>query len=330
MWHISLMCPIFTMEYYTDGVKWRLRMDERRIKELFQQTGETIQAILEYFRLKDKVLTTTAITSGTNRRIPNGALYHSFVFSVGGVMAYGYRDGNSIYADSGNNSTDTHVTRQVSCTNITEDGDDLVIGNFICGYMRHTASKNYAPVTVSCNKIIGIDPVIPDALQNIIGGGYCIRKTLGGGIGALIQSLKEYYSCYKQCKESNKEYKEPVLSHFEERGNGNNGYIVYGVHAERYPRRHLFGVGLHSRECWNHNDYECSNWYGRKLYEYCRRRWANYWAGRRWLPRVGNRGSFGRSRKFETCNIQILFRNDRLQREARSDQTDIEVWGCAA
>ena len=146
-------------------------MDEKRIKELFQQTGETLQAILEYFRLKDKVLTTTAITSGTNRRIPNGALYHSFVFSVGGVMAYGYRNGNSIYADSGNNSTDTHVTRQVSCTNITEDGDDLVIGNFICGYMQHTASKNYAPVTVSCNKIIGIDPVIPSALQNIIRGG---------------------------------------------------------------------------------------------------------------------------------------------------------------
>lgn len=193
-----------------------------------------------------------------------------------------------------------------------------------------TSTETTASMAIVRNGNSG-DVVIKIHAIGIWGGViYSLLQYLGGGNHAIVQSSKEYYSCYKQCKESNKEYKEQVLLHFEERGNGDNEYIVYGVHAERYPRRHLFGVGLHSRECWNHNDYECSNWYGRKLYEYCRRRWANYWAGRRWLPRVGNRGSFGRSRKFETCNIQILFRNDRLQREARSDQTDIEVWGCAA
>lgn len=150
-------------------------MEERQIRELFRQTGDSIQAILDYFRLKNKVLTTTPITSGANRRIPNGALYHSFAFSIGGVMAYGYRNGSNLYADGGNNSTTTHVTRQITCEKITEDGNDLIIGKFVCGYMLHETTTNHVVGSESCNKVIGIDPVIPEALQNIAGGGVVHR-----------------------------------------------------------------------------------------------------------------------------------------------------------
>lgn len=50
-------------------------MDEKRIKELFQQTGETLQAILEYFRLKDKVLWTGSAGKGKTITVPNLSKY---------------------------------------------------------------------------------------------------------------------------------------------------------------------------------------------------------------------------------------------------------------
>ena len=145
------------------------RMDEKRIKELFQQTGETLQAILEYFRLKDKVLWTGSAGKGKTITVPNlskysliriKAVYGDFLVNTSAGRVRG------IYGDR-QGSSDTLVTGLLFAS---ISGDSLTINN--CNWVVHSPSGSHGAISqTTITEIIGIDPVIPTALQNIIRGG---------------------------------------------------------------------------------------------------------------------------------------------------------------
>lgn len=304
-------------------------MDEKRIKELFQQTGETLQAILEYFRLKDKVLWTGSAGKGKTITVPNlskysliriKAVYGDFLVNTSAGRVRG------IYGDR-QGSSDTLVTGLLFAS---ISGDSLTINN--CNWVVHSPSGSHGAISqTTITEIIGIDPVIPAALQNIIGGGYCIRKILGGGIGALIQPLKEYYSCYKQRKESNKEYKEPVLSHLSERSLGNICDDIYSVLPKEFTCRGLFSSRTSGRKCKQYNnDSECYDECGDKFRDIIVWLWKRNIECWRRRPYVGATGSHEKRRRRESYDIQICIKCDYIWRKACSDQTDITDWGCAA
>ena len=78
-------------------------MSEKRIAIHIIKQAKIIRALLEYLSLKNKVLATSV--SGSSITIPNGNLYHSFIFNMGGIGVPVYRTGDTVmYGLSGNNS----------------------------------------------------------------------------------------------------------------------------------------------------------------------------------------------------------------------------------
>lgn len=305
-------------------------MDEKRIKELFQKTGETLQAILEYFRLKDKVLWTGSWSSGSIT-VPNTAKYSKFKICMGTLYLEGIKvNGSQIFGTiSFRGSSGTTIYQNVFTAKVSGN-TWTIVGH---GQMGHNQAGNHGTYgnTSEVTEIVGIDPVIPTALQNIIGGGYCIIKTLGGGISALIQSSKEYYSCYKQRKESNKEYKEPVLPHLSERSLRNICDDIYSVLPKEFTCRGLSSSRTSSRKCKQYNnDSECYNECGDKFRDIIVWLWKRNTKCRWRRSYVGATGSHEKRRRRESYDIQICIKCDYIWRKACSDQTDIEVWGCAA
>ena len=150
-------------------------MDMVEVRPALKDIMSYIKALQEYFSMRNKVLITGSFSTGATVRIPNGALYESFAFAVGNVMAYAYSSPNvlNFYASGGNNSTKTHVTRQIKAEDVVVDGNDLVINDFVCGSMWHEGNS-HGVTAQTCNVIIGIDPIIPDALK-AMGGGYNVN-----------------------------------------------------------------------------------------------------------------------------------------------------------
>ena len=150
-------------------------MDEKRIKELFQQTGETIQAILEYFRLKDKVLWTGSWSSGSIT-VPNTAKYSKFKICMGTLYLEGIKvNGSQIFGTiSFRGSSGTAIYQNVFTAKVSGN-TWTIVGH---GQMGHNQAGNHGTYgnALEVTEIIGIDPVIPTALQNIIGGGVLHKK----------------------------------------------------------------------------------------------------------------------------------------------------------
>lgn len=144
-------------------------MDEKRIKELFWQAGETLQAILEYFRLKDKVLWTGSAGKGKTITVPNLSKYSLIrIRAVYGDFLVNTSTGRvrGVYGDR-SGSSDTLVTGLLFAS---ISGDSLTINN--CNWVVHSPSGSHGAISqTTITEIIGIDPVIPTALQNIIRGG---------------------------------------------------------------------------------------------------------------------------------------------------------------
>lgn len=179
-------------------------MSEKRIAIPIIKQAKIIRALLEYLSLKNKVLATSV--SGSSITIPNGNLYHSFIFNMGGIGVPVYRTGDTVmYGLSGNNNSTTHVTRAIRCEAMTVSGNDLIVGKFQSNYMWHEGAKHGTPTAVTVSQIIGVEPKLPESLQefvNSIGGGYCLSRLLGGGVGyALIHLAERHYPLYPFGKE---------------------------------------------------------------------------------------------------------------------------------
>ena len=194
-----------------------------------------------------------------------------------------------------------------------------------------TSTETTASMAIVRNGNSG-DVVIKIHAIGIWGGViYSLLQYLGGGNHAIVQSSKEYYSCYKQCKESNKEYKEQVLLHFSERSLGNICDDIYSVLPKEFTCRGLSSSRTSIRKCKQYNnDSEC--------YDECRNKFRDIivWLWKRntecWWRRsyVGATGSHEKRRKRESYDIQICIKCDYIWRKACGHQTDITDWGCAA
>lgn len=147
----------------------RQGLDERKIRELFRQTGESIQAVLDYFRLANKKLWAGSAGKGKTITVPNLSKYQ--IIRV--KMVYGeiLADASAgvirlVYGDRAG-SSDTQVTGLLFA-NVS--GNSLNILN--CNWVAHTPSGSHGAVNqTEVKEVWGIVPLLPDSLKKIAGGG---------------------------------------------------------------------------------------------------------------------------------------------------------------
>lgn len=154
-------------------------LTEKEIKQLFREAGNSIttlnrniQAMFEYFQLKNKVLwsSSTSWASGT-KTIPDISKYQTIQVGVGLGSHEGmlYRHGES-FRGSAVIGYDTWMATQSFV--LTLNGDSVTISeNQMVGHNgsgNHDAMKNKY---YGISQLTGIDPIIPDNLLEIIGGG---------------------------------------------------------------------------------------------------------------------------------------------------------------
>lgn len=152
----------------------RQELDERKIRELFRQTGDSIQAILDYFRLKNKVLWEGSVTANASSNptinVPGLSKYQ--IISV--YTTYG-----SFLSDTGRKViTGLHSDYTDGSNDLFEDyAYGLIAGDTIqwirTGWARHISngSHSYNLTNTKVTKIVGIEPLLPDSLKKIAGGG---------------------------------------------------------------------------------------------------------------------------------------------------------------
>lgn len=286
---------------------------EERLYNLLKSERAALRAILEYFSLKNKVLWEGTWESGSVT-VKGISKYKTLQITVNGSHCIAsVKDGNVIAIAFEKNQWGVyskHFTGTIS-------GDKLTVVE--CYYMAHVPSSNHGATTAtSISKIVGIDPILPDALQNIIGGGY---GKLGGGAVATVQSLKGYYSYHKK-------HLEQVLSRIGECYRYIQD-IVHGVLAHGFAERRVSRFGAYCRKCGRKLIYpkrclvrepDCVG-AGAKPYE--RRRRSAY---------MGL--TVGRGCGHKLCaphDISLLLGLDNIHRKDYRYPSDlITDWGCAA
>lgn len=153
-------------------------MEDRKITELLTQAGNSIQkifkninAIYEYFGLKNKVLweSTTSWASGA-KTIPSLRDYNTIQawVSLGNSSLLMTRRGDKFVGGTPVGYPAWHATFYAE---LTIDGDTATMSG---AYLSHNKSSNHGDIkSAGIVKIIGIDPAIPKGLQNVIerGGG---------------------------------------------------------------------------------------------------------------------------------------------------------------
>lgn len=156
----------------------RQELDERRIRELFRQTGDSIQAILDYFRLKNKVLWEGAAWTSGTKTIPGISKYQRIkvypwanlegveLERVGGAnfKGQGFIQGVS--------SSKAYRTEMACALSLNGDMAAIVQADFVqhIGGGTHGALSNMGFL-----KITGTEPLLPDSLKKIAGGGVVHR-----------------------------------------------------------------------------------------------------------------------------------------------------------
>lgn len=152
-------------------------MNEKEIKRLFEQAGMSLQAIFGYFRLKNKVLwsSSTEWASGT-KTIKDISKYQTLIadISLGGGQMIMYRRSDTVYWGSAVVDYPTWFAT-FACT-LTLSGDKATIGNTY--WLSHNQSSSHGAVnkTSGIKKIVGLDPIVPNNLQEIVSRGGVLRN----------------------------------------------------------------------------------------------------------------------------------------------------------
>lgn len=148
---------------------------EERLYNLFKSEREALRAILEYFSLKNKVLweSSTEWQSGT-KTIPGISKYKT-------ILVYPWLDRHGIELERYNDTTfmgegmiakvsSDHLHTSAGYIIYVNENDAASISYEV--YMHHAGGSNHQSYgTAWIRKIVGKEPILPDALKNIIGGG---------------------------------------------------------------------------------------------------------------------------------------------------------------
>lgn len=157
------------------------------IKSL-KDTAEFTKALIEYLSLKNKVLfdSSTPWNSGT-KTIKDISKYNliQFDLELGGVSGVAIRRSDTVFTGTANANYPSWMG--VTAFLISLNGDSCTLD---WGWVDITGGG--APsVSYGIKRIVGIEPIISDALKNL-GGGYGVTW-LGGGLHAVIKAMLDGY-----------------------------------------------------------------------------------------------------------------------------------------
>lgn len=148
---------------------------EERLYNLFKSEREVLKAILEYFSLKNKVLWEGTWSSGS-KTIQDISKYQTVEVYVGlgSSVAMLYLRDSKLEGGTVIGYPAWFATAQYT---LGLNGDVATMSGT---YLGHSQNSDHSTITTTTiTKIIGIDPILPDALKNIIGGGQ-YRSTIFG------------------------------------------------------------------------------------------------------------------------------------------------------
>lgn len=153
-------------------------MSEKRIAIPIIKQAKIIRSLLEYLSLKNKVLWEGTEWKSGSKTIDGIGKYQTVMvftaLSVGTALLM--RRGNSLYGATPISYPAWMATAQFE---ITLNGDTATMTT--ARYLGHYANDSHGAITTTgILKIIGIDPILPDSLQefvNPIGGGVLLKQT---------------------------------------------------------------------------------------------------------------------------------------------------------
>ena len=150
---------------------------EKEIKQYLADVREFCSAVKEYFELKNKVLweSTTHWKSGSITVAGIGK-YQTIQIgtALGGHDGMLYRHGDTF---KGSVTIGYPAWQATQSFVLTLDGDTLTMTDNVM--LAHNQSSNHDATkdkVYGILKIVGIDPIIPDALNKYIGGGVPHKK----------------------------------------------------------------------------------------------------------------------------------------------------------
>ena len=300
-------------------------MSEKRIAIPIIKQAKIIRSLLEYLSLKNKVLWEGTEWKSGSKTIDGIGKYQTVMvftaLSVGTALLM--RRGNSLYGATPISYPAWMATAQFE---ITLNGDTATMTT--ARYLGHYANDSHGAITTTgILKIIGIDPILPDSLQEFVnpigGGGYCLSRLLGGGISALIQSPEEYNHSYKR-------YFKSLLLHKQDKCYRYLSNCVRGLQDKQLAKRCIPVFGRSGIQCSKHfNNSICIDSTCIKCNEFNVSSGKNdddFW--RRCVYILFDGGD-ARRRHHIHRHLSVLFRVSNIQRNAHCNKADIAVRGCA-
>lgn len=218
---------------------------EKEIKQYLTDIRDFCSAVKEYFELKNKVLWESA-THWKSGSITVAGIGKYQTIQIGTYMGGHdgmlYRHGDTFKGSA----TIGYATWQATQSFVlTIDGDTLTMTeNYDLAHNQSSSHGAVGSMRYGIIKIVGIDPIIPDALNKYIGGGYCIRK-IGGVLYEIAHHLKGYIKCIKDtCRNNSIKAKQSM--------DFNRQYKRYSViHGVK-----IYGAGCHNIVRWCKHTYD--------------------------------------------------------------------------
>ena len=157
-------------------------MNDQEIYLLLKQAGNSLQAIFDYFKMKNKILfdSSTSWDSGT-KTIKDISKYKliQFDLDLGGVSGIAVRRSDTVFTGTVNANYPSWMG--VTAFFMSLNGDSCKLD---WGWVN--VNTPGAPNgTYGIKRIVGIEPIIPDSLSNIIGGGVLFNKVFKRGVHRL-------------------------------------------------------------------------------------------------------------------------------------------------
>ena len=139
-------------------------------KKGFEDIAEFVKALKEYFSLKNKVLWEGTAAKGATITVNNLSKYS--IAEIHTTYGNGFVNPQSKFirishGDHEGGSADTPINGYVYGA---INGDKMTISH--CLYIVHNPAASHSSIyQMNVTKVIGIDPVIPEALKKYLGGG---------------------------------------------------------------------------------------------------------------------------------------------------------------